>query len=177
MKKLVFALIAGVFVSIANASTAVWNYSGDIINPDSDMAGGNAWVLCLGSGTDTSSIYVDNTGAVQYGTGISVASSGVVAGGALDVSTTDIGASAANYALVLADTTSQTYVVTPYQSVTPSSAESYITQTVDFGDPDGWAEITTSTAWSGGGGDVPEPTSGLLLALGGAMLALRRRRA
>ena len=29
----------------------------------------------------------------------------------------------------------------------------------------------------GGGGGVPEPTSGLLLALGGAMLALRRRRA
>jgi len=28
-----------------------------------------------------------------------------------------------------------------------------------------------------GGGGVPEPTSGLLLALGGAMLALRRRRA
>ena len=34
-------------------------------------------------------------------------------------------------------------------------------------------------AFGGGssGGDVPEPTSGLLLALGGAMLALRRRRA
>ena len=31
-------------------------------------------------------------------------------------------------------------------------------------------------SFSGGGG-VPEPTSGLLLALGGAMLALRRRRA
>ena len=29
----------------------------------------------------------------------------------------------------------------------------------------------------GGGTDVPEPTSGLLLVLGGAMLALRRRRA
>ena len=42
---------------------------------------------------------------------------------------------------------------------------------------------TTNTAnWyaigsSGGGSDIPEPTSGLLLVLGGAMLALRRRRA
>ena len=35
----------------------------------------------------------------------------------------------------------------------------------------------TKTAQSGGGSGVPEPTSGLLLALGGAMLALRRRRA
>ena len=36
-----------------------------------------------------------------------------------------------------------------------------------------------SAGWTktGGGTDVPEPTSGLLLVLGGAMLALRRRRA
>lgn len=39
----------------------------------------------------------------------------------------------------------------------------------------GWATYTS--AGGGGGGDVPEPTSGLLLVLGGAMLALRRRRA
>ena len=52
------------------------------------------------------------------------------------------------------------------------------------------SQITTATSdafaaasWkafgggSSGGEDVPEPTSGLLLALGGAMLALRRRRA
>ena len=37
---------------------------------------------------------------------------------------------------------------------------------------------TSKTMWvstSGGGGDVPEPTSGLLLLVGGAMLALRRK--
>ena len=41
---------------------------------------------------------------------------------------------------------------------------------------DGW---TAAGGGGGGGGTggVPEPTSGLLLALGGAMLALRRRRA
>ena len=36
----------------------------------------------------------------------------------------------------------------------------------------GWSP----SSGGGGGGGVPEPTSGLLLALGGAMLALRRRR-
>ena len=30
-------------------------------------------------------------------------------------------------------------------------------------------------AWGGGSGDIPEPTSGLLLLVGGAMLALRRK--
>ena len=38
----------------------------------------------------------------------------------------------------------------------------------------GW---TPSSGGGGGGGGVPEPTSGLLLAFGGAMLALRRRHA
>ena len=34
----------------------------------------------------------------------------------------------------------------------------------------------TKTAQSGGGGEtIPEPTSGLLLLVGGAMLALRRK--
>ena len=36
-----------------------------------------------------------------------------------------------------------------------------------------WADVKPS----GGSGGVPEPTSGLLLLMGGAMLALRRRRA
>lgn len=34
----------------------------------------------------------------------------------------------------------------------------------------------TSTPPGGGSGDIPEPTSGLLLVVGGAILALRRRR-
>ena len=38
-------------------------------------------------------------------------------------------------------------------------------------------DFTTFAVKSGGSEDVPEPTSGLLLVLGGAMLALRRRRA
>ena len=37
--------------------------------------------------------------------------------------------------------------------------------------------ITFGGGGGGSGGGVPEPTSGLLLALGGAMLALRRKRA
>ena len=39
-----------------------------------------------------------------------------------------------------------------------------------------WAEYTAAGGGGGGGTDVPEPTSGLLLVIGGAMLALRRRR-
>ena len=43
----------------------------------------------------------------------------------------------------------------------------------------GTQKTASQQAWSGsiggGGGDVPEPTSGLLLLIGGAMMALRRK--
>ena len=52
--------------------------------------------------------------------------------------------------------------------------------TLDAGVPSTWtvSGITKTPVGGGGGGGsgVPEPTSGLLLALGGAMLALRRKR-
>ena len=45
-----------------------------------------------------------------------------------------------------------------------------------FGTTQGSAPIVAWTSTSGGGGsDVPEPTSALLLVIGGAMLALRRK--
>ncbi len=37
------------------------------------------------------------------------------------------------------------------------------------------ADASNWKSFGGGGGDVPEPTSGLLLLIGGAMLALRRK--
>ena len=55
-----------------------------------------------------------------------------------------------------------------------SGSETYATmQSMDFVEPTFWQSAATSGGGSGGG--VPEPTSGLLLALGGAMLALRRK--
>ena len=42
-----------------------------------------------------------------------------------------------------------------------------------FGDPSSGMGFTGTTG--GGGGDIPEPTSGLLLLIGGSLLALRRK--
>ena len=39
----------------------------------------------------------------------------------------------------------------------------------------GGSSLIGSTAYSGGSGDIPEPTSGLLLLVGAGMLALRRK--
>ena len=60
-------------------------------------------------------------------------------------------------------------------SATESATTGAIGQSanISFGDLDDTATLSNWTKISGG---VPEPTSGLLLALGGAMLALRRKR-
>ena len=50
------------------------------------------------------------------------------------------------------------------------------TLTYDLSDSATASNWTAVGGGGGGGGGVPEPTSGLLLALGGAMLALRRKR-
>jgi hypothetical protein len=49
--------------------------------------------------------------------------------------------------------------------------------TIPTFDNDGSGYVRANIGIVGGSTDVPEPTSGLLLVLGGAMLALRRRRA
>ena len=53
------------------------------------------------------------------------------------------------------------------------AAQATATTTIAFGNQ---ATATQNADnWKGGGGDAPEPTSGLLLLIGGAMLALRRK--
>ena len=80
---------------------------------------------------------------------------------------------------VVFDTTANTYAMTAAQDVSgsmytpPNSSPGTFGVTAD--------KFTTSgTIGSGGGGEsggTPEPTSGMLLLVGSAMLALRRRRA
>ena len=74
-----------------------------------------------------------------------------------------------------------------YSAATVSATFNGTVTTAIGGDTDLFASDTVPATWTvsgitpvgggSGGSDVPEPTSGLLLALGGAMLALRRRRA
>ena len=66
-----------------------------------------------------------------------------------------------------------------------SGTQNFTAYTTGVDEPSGLAFASTqgsnpTTAWgpksgSGGGGDIPEPTSGLLLLVGAGMLALRRK--
>ena len=69
-----------------------------------------------------------------------------------------------------------------YTTISGITGHSYSAETAAQGVKADFSSSFSGATWtpiSGGssGGGVPEPTSGLLLALGGAMLALRRKRA
>ena len=107
--------------------------------------------------------------------GLSIASGTVKKGKAL-VNGIDVGSATSVMGLVLsgeiADGTSYTYItedITAKLYTPPDSTPGTFNSTIATAGTKG----TMSAA--GGGGDVPEPTSGLLLLVGGAMLALRRK--
>jgi len=80
------------------------------------------------------------------------------------------------YAMVLVDGTTMyynTFQVTEYTSATTPMQEKTIN--MDWSGSDYLGNPAMKGTVTGGGGDIPEPTSGFLLLVGGAMLALRRK--
>jgi hypothetical protein len=127
----------------------------------------------------TDGISVDKDGNLSLGTGMTqLGGKGSIAdisqGGAGNVDTI-----AANQYIALvvydSDAVAGDYVAAYGIGVAQVSADASddppVTGTIEFG------EVAANIGIVGGSTDVPEPTSGLLLLLGGAMLALRRRRA
>ena len=73
-----------------------------------------------------------------------------------------------NFAVVLVQ--GDQFLVTPTIAATTSDADTVREAVFTY------ADVKASEGgWGKGSGDVPEPTSGLLLLVGGAMLALRRK--
>ena len=110
------------------------------------------------SGKGTNKKYVFSTGAQEYS----------------DASLAE--GTTYNYYLVLVDAAGENYYA---QSYSYTARDGTATPTADaFTAAVSGATVSSGmTAFStgGGGGDIPEPTSGLLLLVGGAMLALRRK--
>ena len=192
MKKIIFALAAVALAVGVQGAAVVWKMGSSIKapNPDGSFSAANAgagtlslyvWLVDQATydAATADSILAGYSGQLGTATGSVTGKSGPAGATArtdgLDFSTT---ADTPYYALVLTQYTSgetEMFIANKATAMinTAGTDASVLNLAKNWGGTGGPA----ITAWvkAGGGGDIPEPTSGLLLLVGGAMLALRRR--
>ena len=152
MKKLVVMLAMVLAAVVANAASVKWNAANIYASDGVSKFTGDVTLYCVELTDFSSTVKATATGAIA----------------ATTVSLPDsAGGSTLNFYITFTDNgktfTSDTKAVAIPTTSSPGVA--------NFGN---MASATQdSSKW--GGGDAPEPTSGLLLLIGGAMLALRRK--
>lgn len=173
MKKVMFVLAAIVVAGIAHAASVNWQASsitGDGAVKDNMVA---LYYTEAGAGMDSV------LAALEAGTAPAASSTMVISLGkgkvnkvTVDVAGLDT-AKAYDFYVVAFDAKTlpeaNNYQIVSKTNVGYSSLDGYFAVSGNFSGAT-WTKMPS-------GGDVPEPTSGLLLLVGGAMLALRRRRA
>ena len=192
MKKIIFALAAAVLAVGVQGAAIEWKTGVSIKAPNADGSIGTS-----NAGAGTLSMYVwlvDQTtydaatadsilagysGQLSTATGSVTGKSGPAGATArtdgLAFSTT---ADTPYYALVLTQYTSgETEMFIANKATTMINTAGTKASVGNLAKNWGGTGGPAITGWvkAGGGGDIPEPTSGLLLLVGGAMLALRRR--
>ena len=154
-----------------------WAYSNDGagINTYDDGSAVNYWIVNMGTATDTTGLSVDGDGNLVNSAGYAVVGSGSyeATGNGTAVGTI---ANGDYLAMVIYDSANSLYGISDANQVGGIIAEPPTAGTLamDFqndGGAEGYLIANTPTA------SIPEPTSGLMLLLGVAGLALRRRRA
>ena len=154
MKKLVVMLAMVLAAVMANAASVKWNAANIYASDGVSKFTGDVTLYCVQLPDFSSTVKASATGAIAATT---VTLPDEAAGKFLDfyITFTD------NVKTFTSDTKSVSIPTTAM----PGAA--------NFGNMMSATQDTSK--WSGGGGDVPEPTSGLLLLVGGALLALRRK--
>ena len=173
MKKLIIAAAIIVAATVSQAAAVAWSLSAVTDSPDAAKAAG--WVAYFMDGStysEFSALSADKIGAYAAAnyldTGVTTVARGVASVPAKNYGSYSGGDEVSAYIVIFnsADATAATYyAVTALDTKTvPSSGNLSFSKA--FSTTSGWQ--TTA---------VPEPTSGLLMLLGMAGLALRRRRA
>ncbi len=192
MKKIIFALAAAVLAVGVQGAAIDWKMGTAIKapNPDGSIGTSNAgagtlsmyvWLVDKAAydAATTDSIFVGYSGRLDTATG-SVTGKAGAAGGTvttdgLAFSTTE---STPYYALVLTQYKSgETEMFLANKATTAINTAGTKASVLNLSKNWGGGAGPALTGWvkAGGSGDIPEPTSGILLLVGGAMLALRRR--
>ena len=185
MNKLIITVCTVALAAVSHASTCIWGTGYAAYTGGSEVSAGTYWVLSLGSSSDTSGITVSDGGVVGgLGGGQSVAMKGMIVdsttiGGTLDpVSAADNGN---YYALVLWDGLDSKdggmFGISDAVAMSGVSDGPVMPGVpIDFRNgEDEFGGVTFLNQNVTGAGPVPEPTSGLLLLIGVAGMALRRR--
>lgn len=177
MKKIVFGIVVALIASVVQAATVTWSLSGVKTPADSGVNGVGYLVMAFDSATDQAALK----------TSIEAGNWDAVSGAAMSdwgtATTTSAGlakkAGAGNYS---AGDTFSAYLVVFDAGSLGSSVQNYFISDVKSGKIAANGANATlafgtmanqSGSWTSVG--TPEPTSGLLLLIGGAMLALRRK--
>ena len=190
MKKLIIVAAVALAASFGYGASASWQVDwayADITgysNYDDGSASGTYWLIGLASAS-TDGISVDKDGKITIGSGMTQLQTGGLGGISTGSSGSVAGVSANQYvALVIYDSgaVAGDYVGAYGIAVGQVSSDASDDPPVKGGIPvfsnDAEGYVAANIGIVGGGStDIPEPTSGLLLLVGGAMLALRRRRA
>ena len=177
MKKLVIVAIASLFAAVVNAASCTWSTMAVTSDMSGMIDGGTYWLVSLGADSGASADFtIFAGGSYDFGT-YNVVSTGDVsngsAGGLLDnLNESDNGT---YYALVVWDgvTDGDSYYGVAEGSISgivinpPSDADYLAFDNLGYG-----GYMATDTAVTD---VVPEPTSGLLMLLGLAGLALKRK--
>ena len=172
MKKLIVSAAVALMATFANAASANWM----IYSDDPAMAGLDVYlVTAVSEFTGVSDITANLLGTAGNSAKMGAdAYGGATAEGTVGGLDESLEGQDATFYYVIVSSDGKGYWASP-----ASTAEIYTTATSPVGsEVDGTALLATNyTAWKSGGGttDAPEPTSGLLLLVGGAMLALRRK--
>ena len=167
MKKIMFTLAVVVMAVAAQASNVKWGLmSGQTL---SDISSGTAYLI-MGSIPDTSewskkeSFAASDLGGEVYRSGSFADGTYLSANESI---TSPVGTYNVFMAVISSDGESVALSTAKQLKIAAAATPSTLTWSA--------SNFTTYTAGGGGEGGVPEPTSGLLLLVGGAMLALRRK--
>ena len=184
MKKLVMFIAVAVATVGVQAATMSWSLT-NVIGPSGDIAPVGTLVALYAAGTtyDHAAAKTGTLTPTYTSTAVASGTTGATRAGATGLGSYNAGDTASFYAVVYDSTSiagASNYVISDVMSATVGSNGANIS--LAFGNMKGTTTANRfltglNNGWTSasGGGDIPEPTSALLLLVGGAMLALRRK--